>query len=85
MKDIIERVTGLKNVNSDYIDRIKKEYMKFQDAWNTFSGLIIKDDNVEATIPVITEQSKFIYCCLSSSSTDHEGHVFYLLLKYLAL
>ena len=29
MKDIIERVTGLKNVNSDYIDRIKKEYMKF--------------------------------------------------------
>ncbi len=54
-------------------------------AWNQFEGLIIKDDNVEATIPKISKDSKIIFCCLTSSNVELEGHIFYMLLKYLAL
>lgn len=39
---------------------------------------------MEAIIPRISKDSKMIYCCLTSSNAEHEGHIFYLLLKYLA-
>jgi pyruvate-formate lyase len=81
INEIIER----ENANSqvEYQKQINKDYEKFEKAWNSFEGLIIKEDNVEAIIPQLTRDSKMIYCCLSSSS-DHEGHIFYLLLKYLS-
>jgi hypothetical protein len=55
------------------------------EAWNSFAGLIIKDENVEATIPNISINSPIIYCCLSQTSKEHKGYIFFLLLKYLAL
>lgn len=68
IKDIIERENS--QGNQTYIDKVWKEFRKFEEAWNTFAGLIIKDDNVEATIPIISENSKIIYCCLSQTSKD---------------
>lgn len=57
----------------------------FEEAWNTFAELIIRDENVEVVIPTISEDSPIIYCCLSQTSKDHEGYILFLLLKYLAL
>jgi len=64
--------------------KLEREYDKFEKAWNTFAGLTIKDDNVDVSIPKINKDTKVIYCCLTSSNIDQEGHIFYLLLKYLS-
>ena len=66
------------------MEKFEKDYHKFELAWNSFAGLIIKEDNVEATIPVISRETKIIQCCLTSSNVDHEGYIFFMLLKYLA-
>jgi hypothetical protein len=66
------------------LEKFEKDYHKFEQAWNSFAGLIIKEDNVEATIPVISRDTKIIQCCLTSSNVEHEGHIFFMLLKYLA-
>ena len=51
--------------NEEYLKKIEKDYLKFEQAWNAFSGLIIKDENVECTIPTISKDTKVIYCCIS--------------------
>ena len=62
-----------------------KRYAKFENAWNQFAGMTIRDGNVEGTIPHMSLESKMIYCCLTSSSSDNENYIFFLLLKYLAI
>lgn len=83
MKEIIERENSFNKGNPDYIQKVERDYSKFETAWNSFASLIITEDNVEATIPIISRDSKMIYCCLTSTS-DHDGFMFYLLLKYIA-
>ena len=63
---------------------IRKDFKKFEQAWNTFAGIIIKEDNVEAIVPKISIDSKVILCCLSQTNKEGQGYIFYLLLKYLA-
>lgn len=83
IKEIIERENSFNKGNPDYIQKVEKDYAKFETAWNSFANLIITEDNVEATIPTISKDSKLIYCCLTFTS-EHEGFMFYLLLKYIA-
>lgn len=58
IKDIIEREQDSLNINNnEYIHKINKDYNKFEQAWNSFAGLIIIDDNVEVVVPTISKRS----------------------------
>ena len=63
---------------------IRKDFLKFKNAWNTFAGLRLIDESVEAIVPQIDESTKVIYCCLTQKSRESPGYVFFLILKLLA-
>jgi len=44
---------------------IRKDFLKFKNAWNTFAGLRLVDEGAEAIVPQIDENTKVIYCCLT--------------------
>ncbi|CDW84752.1 UNKNOWN [Stylonychia lemnae] len=87
--ETIQRDFNQNQSSKDYQKRIEKDYKKFKNAWNSFAGLIIrdyqKDKGVEVVIPKINDQSKLILCCLTKDKIDQPGHIFYILLKYLAI
>ncbi|CDW73692.1 UNKNOWN [Stylonychia lemnae] len=86
--EAIQRDFTLNQSSIDYQTRIEKDYKKFKNAWNCFAGLIIrdyqKDKGVEVVIPKINDQSKLILCCLTKDKINQPGHIFFILLKYLA-
>eukprot|EP00347_Sterkiella_histriomuscorum_P010832 403374756 len=83
IQEAMERDFQQNQASREYRKKKQKDFKKFKQAWNTFTGLIIKDKDVEVVIPEISEQSKLMLCCLTKDKKDQLGQVFYILIKYL--